>query len=99
MELALEIGVPFESLAGQMTEREFLGWQHYARTKMLPTRRMELYLAQIAYWVARTMGGVKDRTVSDYILSATTDEEVDQGDDLESAVKVFQFDPKYRRKG
>jgi hypothetical protein len=59
MDLALEFGLPVGMLSRLLTERELLAWNRYSRRKMLPQRRIELYLAQIARLIAVTMGGSK----------------------------------------
>lgn len=53
MELSLALGRPI----GTMPERDFARWRRYAARRGLPTRRLELYLAQIAMLIAQTMGG------------------------------------------
>ena len=61
MDLALELGMTVHHLKCVMTERELVMWQHYADKKLLPTRRMEFYLAQ----VARSLSG---GALKDYLL-------------------------------
>jgi hypothetical protein len=61
MDLALELGMPAQQLRETMTELELALWVEYARKKFLPTRRIEVYLAQIAKAMA---GG----TIADYLL-------------------------------
>lgn len=80
MELALNLGGPADRLAREMSEREFRQWTSYAREHVLPSRRVEVYLAQIAWAVARFMGGNENATVEDFMLDFGTrrlDEEVD----------------------
>lgn len=57
-----------------MTEREFWQWGQYAGKRMLPTRRVEMYLAQIALVIARTMGNAKDAKLSDFMFDAPEEE-------------------------
>jgi len=59
MDLAMEFGLPVGVLSRLLTERELKAWNRYARRRMLPQRRIEAYLAQIAQLVAQTMGGSK----------------------------------------
>lgn len=54
-------------LRWSMSEREFRFWQAYRARKMLPARRLEVYLAQIASTIARTAGNAT-LTVEDFIL-------------------------------
>lgn len=49
MDLALELGFQtVEAMRSHMTEREFGQWVSYASRRMLPMRRIELLLANIA---------------------------------------------------
>lgn len=50
-----------------MTEREFRGWLRFSGKHLLPSRRQELYLAQVAYVIAQT-AGTTDMTLKDFIL-------------------------------
>ena len=59
MDLALEFGLPVGVLSRLLTERELRAWRRYAERKMLPSRRVEIYLAHIARYIAITMGGSK----------------------------------------
>jgi len=52
MDLALELGMPAQQLRAVMTERELTDWMVYAAKKLLPTRRIEIYLARIAQAMA-----------------------------------------------
>lgn len=95
MDLSLHLGTPVEALARAMTEREFKRWQRYAEKKMLPMRRVEMLLAQLAMFMDR-MNGAKNNTLQDYLFDPVAgDDEV--GDDLESAVEYFDFKPKARK--
>jgi hypothetical protein len=55
---------------------EFVELQIYASKYQLPARRNELLLAQIAQYVAMTMGGAKASPLSDY-MPYRVDDEVD----------------------
>lgn len=44
-------------LSAKMSEREFVRWAIYRRDYSFPWRRLELGLAMVSMWVARTMGG------------------------------------------
>lgn len=99
MELALELGMPLGTMTRSMTEAEFREWQHFAAKRMLPARRIELQLARICHLIAVTMGGAKEATVQDYML--TDPEEpapLTAEDEVEAAKDVFQFRPRTARK-
>lgn len=83
MDLALELGMTVGELSHRMTERELIRWQKYASKKMLPARRVEFYMAQVALMIGRTMGGNSQATLHDYLLdipddTPMTDEELDE---------------------
>lgn len=61
MDLALELGMTLHQLKRTLPASELADWYAYARKKLLPTRRIEHYLAQIAQMFA---GG----SLSDYLL-------------------------------
>lgn len=79
MDLALELGTTANALSRVMTERELHEWALYVRRRMLPQRRLELLLAQVALLIAKTMGGVKDAKLSDYLFDPS-EELTDEGD-------------------
>ena len=68
MDLALELGQTVATLKATMLEREFRAWEIYASRKMLPTRRIEVYLAQ----VAQAMAGGK---LADYLLDQPVEDQ------------------------
>lgn len=88
-DLALAFGTPALSLARQLTEREFVQWQRYAAQKMLPQRRIELMLAQIAQLIAVTMGGAKNTKLTDYLFDAQQEQEM-------TAEEFFDFQPRVK---
>lgn len=61
MDLALEFGMPVAQLKRVLSVSELADWYAYARKKLLPTRRIEHHLAQIAQAFA---GG----SLNDYLL-------------------------------
>lgn len=61
MDLALELGMTVGELKCRLTGAELADWLAYARKKLLPTRRLEHYLAQVAQMFA---GGSRD----DYLI-------------------------------
>jgi hypothetical protein len=69
MDLALELGMTVDALSRSMTERELGRWAKYARQQMLPTRRVERYLAQIAFAVVKTIPGSKAQSLTDFLIS------------------------------
>jgi len=83
--------VPVTTLARVMTEREFRSWQKYAERRMLPTRRMEFYLAQIALLIARTMGNNQEATLADFLFDPDAES---SEDDLEAAKEALDFSPR-----
>jgi hypothetical protein len=49
-----------------MTEREFSAWLRYAQKRLMPSQRIEAYLAQVASVIAQSVGN--DVKISDFIL-------------------------------
>lgn len=76
-----------------MTEREFRGWQQYAARRMLPTRRLEFYLAQIAMLIAKTTGNQPEATLADYLFDPD-DDGSDDPDDEDAVREAFGFSPR-----
>jgi hypothetical protein len=98
MDLALELGMSSEVLARTMTERELRRWVRYVQRKLLPTRRLEVYLAQIAQMIAITMGGAKDAKISDYLIEIEAADAVSVDDiDVEDVREAFDFNPRNRK--
>lgn len=97
MDLSLQLGRPVEALAREMTERELQLWVRYARERMLPARRIELYLAQLSFICAKGLGVASaNATVEDYLFDGPADPEGDddnEGDDLEQLMEAFDFRP------
>ena len=71
-----------------MTEGEFREMQQYAAKRMLPRRRIELYLAQLALVTARG-AGAKEVTLDDFLFDPSEPEEVD-------AAAFFGFNPRQK---
>lgn len=95
MELALSLGTPYEVLAARMTERELIGWANYARKRMLPLRRFELYLARLCMICDTAWGGRQGARLDDYLLGMeiggpTVDEQADVAAD-------FGFNPRFKK--
>lgn len=76
-----------------LTEREFRQWDQYAARRMLPTRRLEMYLAQIAFLIARTMGNASEMTMSDFLF----DPPGEPLEDDEAVKQAFGFSPRNRK--
>lgn len=97
MDLALALGLPgHHALARRMTEGEFVEWQEYASKRMLPQRRIELYLAQIAYYVAR-LGGASQRGIEDYLFDPADGAAAEPT--VEDEIAFFGFNPRPRSHG
>lgn len=71
-----------------------MAWQRYAARRMLPQRRIELYLAQIAMLIATTMGGATGKALTDFMFDPPPDEPPEPADDFEAAAQFFKFRPR-----
>ncbi len=80
MDMALHLGMTAAGVSSSMTEGELRRWSEYASRRMLPMRRIEMYLAQIAYVVQTSLGGGKDVKLSDYLFDSDDDGEGDEDD-------------------
>lgn len=96
MELALNLGGTADGLARSMTEAELQRWSVYAGRHALPFRRLEILLAQLSMIVARSMGGVKDAKVADFMLQEP-DDLPDNVTRIDVARKAFGFAPRKRK--
>jgi len=85
MDLALALGRTLDEL-DEMSTVEFQLWQKYTARRMLPWRRMELYLAQITQHIAVTMGGAKNTRLTDFTF--------DPIEETEDAAEAFGFNPR-----
>lgn len=92
MDLALELGMPYERMAQEMTERELRQWVKYARKRSLPSQRYETYLAQVAWAVAVTMGGAEAK-LDDFIIDFDLSPEPIEVDP-EAVKAAFGFAPR-----
>jgi len=96
MDLALEVGQPnLGALARALPERDFRSWMAYNRRRGLPSRRLELYLAQIALMVMRA-AGAENLSLSDFLFDDDRDADGQtQPDDALDAAKVaLEFAPR-----
>ena len=91
--------MPAGALARAMPEREFRDWQRYAARRMLPQRRIEMYLAQIAMLIVKTTGGGAGKGLDDFLLDPPPDEDDEPVDNLAAAVEFFGFRPRNTMKG
>jgi len=90
MDLALHLGSTVGGLSKVMTERELGDWAEYARTNLLPMRRIEWALAQIALLIATTMGGAKDMKITDFMLDTSeADEPADDPEEVAAQARAF----------
>lgn len=95
MDLALSIGgCTVTELHERLTSVELGLWAKYAAKKMLPWRRMELHLAQVALQVARLSGNT-DASLDDFLFE--TPDEVELAP--EDAAEFFGYSPRKPREG
>lgn len=75
-----------------MSNFEFIQLQVYANKYQLPHRRNELLLAQIAQYIAMTMGGAKASPLNDY-MPYRPEPEINTYDDMtpEEIRAMFDF--------
>lgn len=96
MDLALSLGMPVAALS-RMSERELRQWSGYASKRMLPQRRLEVQLAQIALLIAQTMGGAEGVTIKDFLFDPPpTEDEQDAevtDEDVDALKEAIGFNP------
>jgi hypothetical protein len=100
MDMALELGLPVATLSRTMHEHELRAWQVYAARRLLPSRRMEFYFAQIALLIAKTMGGARNATLADFMLQlpkAPLPDDFDEDAHVEQMIANFQFKPRNKK--
>lgn len=73
-----------------MPERMLRQYGDYERRRGLPSRRIELHLAQIAMLIAKTMGGAKDATLKDFLF----DPPEESADRLQALKAEIGFSPR-----
>lgn len=86
------MGIPRHELAKRLPEREFVLYQQYAAKRVLPTRRLELYLAQLCSVIAKVHGNA-DAEIRDFLLDPIDGD----GEETEDVAGAFEFNP--RNKG
>jgi hypothetical protein len=92
LDLAATLGTSADELARTLTETELSDWQAYAHRRMLPQRRLELYLAQIAMLIAKTMGGAQNVRLTDFMFDPAGPDIADEMTAEEEA-EAFGFRP------
>lgn len=97
MNLALHLGMPVETMLRSMTSAEFGQWAMYARRNALPFARLEMMLGQVCMLIARTMGGVKNAKVADFIPQHP-DETEEQATHIDNMKRAFNFRPRPKLK-
>jgi hypothetical protein len=95
MDLALEFGMPVSQLMKSMKESELRRWEVYAGTYMLPARRMQVQLAQVAMLIVKTNGGGAELTLKDYLFDPP--DPIKPEENLAMAVQVFDFKPRKKK--
>lgn len=92
IDLSFELGIPAHELAERLPESEFVLYQIYAGKRMLPTRRMEMHLAQLTRVLANVHGN--EMSTADYLFDVR-DETVQAT--AEEAKAYFGFAPRKKR--
>lgn len=99
MDLALEVGqANLGAFARSLPERDFRSWMAYNRRRGLPSRRLELYLAQIALMVMRA-AGAENLLLSDFLFDEK-DSDADalppngEEDELQDVMDALEFKPR-----
>lgn len=86
------MGVPINDLSS-MTERSLRLYQAYGEQRGFPSRRIELYLAQLAMLIAQTMGGAKNVKLADFLFEP----QKESADDLDALKQEIGFSPRKRK--
>lgn len=101
MTLALHLGMTADGLERSITERELGDWQQLAAEDMLPLKRIEMYLAQIAHTAARASGmkkrGGGELTLAEFLFEPVAVVE-EAANDITPADIVKQFGSRVYRK-
>jgi hypothetical protein len=92
MELSLQTGWPL-AVISRLSERELLLWDRYRLQKGFPLRRIELGLAQIAMWIAQTMGGIEGASLKEFLFDPPTEEGEMTEEELEELKADIVFNP------
>lgn len=89
MDLALNLGTSLQEIK-EWPEEEFERWAIYADKYILPKRRVELQLATLCMWVARS-AGAEDITVHDFLFDPPT--AIDEEDAFKNDAEALGFNP------
>ena len=92
IDLSFELGVPAHELAHRLPERDYWLYHQYALKRSLPSRRRELYLAQISLVFAKVTGNT-DSVLSDFLFDPVEEIVID---DPEDAKGYFGFNPRIK---
>lgn len=88
------LGMSTHALAHSLTEDELQDWRHYAAHRMLPQRRIELLLAQIAQLIAAYCGRVPNTRLQDYLFDPQPDHAPSGTGSPEELHRFFDFQPR-----
>lgn len=97
MDLALQLGGTVSELRDRMPERELNQWAMYAKQRVMPLQRIELYLAQVAWVVACAMGGSDSARLSDFVIDFGNESEPEHAPSLDEAAAAFGFNPRQKK--
>jgi hypothetical protein len=97
MDLAMHLGMTTDYMSQSMTEAELNRWARYASSRGLPYKRIEVLLAQVSMLIARTMGGVKDAKVQDFMLKEAPEKLPANVTRIEDKRKAFGWNPRKRK--
>lgn len=97
IELSFELGIPEEELAQRLSERSFSLYRAYAGKWRLPTRRLQVMLAQVCEVLAKVNGN-KDVSIPDFLLDPEEDEEdgppMTPEQNIAAQKQIFGFSPR-----
>lgn len=98
VDLSFELGQPL-SVLRDMSADDLAVYRRYIAHKGLPSRRVELLLAQSAMMIAQTMGGAKNVKLSDFLFDPVPDApEQEQELTVEEIRAMHGFNPVKKRK-
>lgn len=94
--------MPPGELAHRLTERQFARLYQDAAHRLLPQRRLELLLANIARLIDARMGGAENTRLADYLFDPVPDAEEgaepEPAPDPQAVADLFGFSPRNRLK-
>lgn len=80
-------------MSARLPVRDFVLLQHYAASKALPHRRLEMYGAQAA-WASMAAGGAKDAKPTDFLLDPPEPEPETEEESIEEMRRALGFPPR-----